>query len=79
MTIASSTVIKTEFGDFRVCFHEIGKDYVNYIDPHSVSANSAALQIKTYIEKSKLIQANFEVRSTYNLKNILKEKLLPLF
>ena len=59
-------------------FREIGKDLVSYIDYKSVSPEKAAETIHSYIKDNKLIQINYLARSQYDLKTILKEKLVPL-
>ena len=59
-------------------FQEIGKDLVSYIDYKTTSPEKAAEIIQSYLFDNKLIQINFLARSQYDLKTILKEKLILL-
>jgi len=60
-------------------FHEIGKDYIMYIDYKTTSVASAADMIKSYITTSKLTQGHYFARTNSDLKTILIQKLIPLF
>lgn len=74
-SLATKTPIFTS--DLNV-FHEIGKDYINYIDCKAISPKKASEIIRQYIETCKTMKGNFHVRKNYNLEYIIKKQLVPL-
>jgi len=63
--------------DLKV-FKEVAKDLANYIDYKTVPANKASQIIHDFLESNKLIKSNYLTKSQYDLKTILKEKLIPI-
>lgn len=59
-------------------FHEIGNNFVNYIDYQTVKPEKAAYQIYEYLENSLIIKANYQARKKFNLNKIIEEKFIPL-
>lgn len=80
LPILEATLLKTPIfvSDLKV-FHEIGKEYLDYIDTETVTPSSAAKLIQTFLEKDTLAAFQKEVKQKYSLETIVKEKLLPLF
>lgn len=79
LPILEATLLKTPIfvSDLKV-FHEIGKDYLEYIDTKTVSPSEAARMVQDYIEKTKLFAFRQEVKETYTLRTIVQKKLVPL-
>lgn len=59
-------------------FREIGGTLAEYIDYKTTTPEKAAEKIKKYFEDSKLIKASSLIREKFNLKLMLREKLLPI-
>jgi glycosyltransferase involved in cell wall biosynthesis len=80
LPLLESALSKTPiFVSNLVVFREIAGETVYYLDYKETPAIKAAQIVKSYLKTNKIIQANHQVRTKYDLKNILKEKLLPLF
>jgi len=63
--------------DLKV-FHEVGGEFIKYVDYKIVSPEKTAEIVKNFIEESLRVKLNFRTRSQYDLKTILKEKFIPL-
>lgn len=59
-------------------FHEVGNQFINYIDYQTVKPLQAAEIIKKFIEQNPILLANYRSRTQYNLETIIKEKLVPI-
>lgn len=59
-------------------FHEVGDDFINFIDYKKISPQQAGATIKKFIEQNSLLKANFKARSKYSLETIVKKRLVPL-
>lgn len=79
MPLIESFATKTTIfvSDLQV-FREIGGQLAEYIDYKTVSPEKAAEVVKKYFDNCKLIRASALIREKFNLKSMLKEKLLPL-
>jgi glycosyltransferase involved in cell wall biosynthesis len=79
LPILEASLTKTPIfvSDLNV-FHEVGGEFINYIDYKTIEPQQAADIVKEFIEKNSLIKVNFQSRTKYNLETIIKEKLIPL-
>ena len=63
--------------DLKV-FHEVGGEFIKYVDYKTVNPEKTAEIVKNFIEESLRVKLNYRSRSQYDLKTILKEKFIPL-
>lgn len=59
-------------------FQQVGGENVKYIDFKKVKPREAAYQIEKFIKENKIIRANYRARTEFDLKKIVKDKLIPL-
>lgn len=79
LPILESSLAKTPiFVSNLKVFHEIGGEFINYIDYRKTSPEQAAKNIREFIEKNPLIKFNYLMRTKYNLENIIKNELISL-
>jgi len=63
--------------DLKV-FHEVGGEFIKYVDYKTVCAEKTAELVKNFIEQSLRVKINYRSRTQYDLKTIIKEKFIPL-
>jgi glycosyltransferase involved in cell wall biosynthesis len=77
--ILESAINKTPiFTSNLAVLNELGGDHVEYVDYKETAPEKASEIISNYLENDNLTKLRRRVRSKYYLKNILKEKLIPL-
>jgi len=79
LPLIEASVTKTPiFVSDLIVFREIGKDLICYIDYKTITPERASEIIANYLQDSKITQFNYLIRSQYDLKMIIQEKLVPL-
>ena len=74
---ASLTKTPIFVSDLKV-FHEVGGDFVKYVDYRTISPKTTADYVAEFLGNSHRVMMNYRSRSLYDLKTILKEKFIPL-
>ncbi len=80
LPLLEATLTKTPiFLSNLLVFKEVGGDNFTYIDCKNAKHEEVAKNIVDFLENNKLILMNRVVKDNYNLVNIIKKQLLPLF